>query len=276
MKINNLVVVSDLHCGCQMGLYPKKPVKLDHGGHYSQSRLQRKMWDHWVYFWNVWVPRACRGEPYGVVVCGDSTDGCHHNSTTQISHDLGDQAKIAEAILKPIAKRCAGRFFMLRGTEAHVGQSGVEEERLAKSLGANRDAEGNYARFELWIRVGKALVHCMHHIGTTGTMHYESTAVLKELAESYAEAGRWRQQPPDVVVRAHRHRHIEVRVPTDLAYGVSFTTAGWQLKTPYVYKIPGGRVTTPQIGGSLIRQGDEELYTRHCVWSMGRPRVERL
>jgi hypothetical protein len=113
----------------------------------------------------------------------------------------------------------------------------------------------------------------MHHIGTTGSAHYESTAVTKELTESYTQAGRNRLEPPDVVVRSHRHRHIEVRVPTSLGYGISFVTAGWQLRTPFAYKIPGGRVMTPQIGGSLIRQGDEDLFTRHKIWDIGRSKV---
>jgi hypothetical protein len=124
--------------------------------------------------------------------------------------------------------------------------------------------------YELWVRVGKGLIHCLHHIGTTGSTHYESTAILKELAESYTEAGRWRNQPPDVVVRSHRHRHIEVRIPTSLGYGIAFCTAGWQLNTPFAYRIPGARITTPQIGGSLIRQGDSDLYTRHRIWSVDR------
>jgi hypothetical protein len=44
-------------------------------------------------------------------------------------------------------------------------------------------------------------------------------------------------------------------------------TAGWQLKTPYVYRIPSGRAGEAQIGGHLIRHGDEDyVYSRFCVW----------
>ncbi len=272
-KICNLIVISDLHCGCKLGLCPPGPVHLDDGGVYHPSKVQEKVWGMWKEFWDTWVPLATHGEPFAVVVNGDSIDGVHHGSVSQISHNLLDQVRIAQVVLKPVIKLCGGRFYMVRGTEVHVGQSGCEEERLAESLGSIPDDDGRYARYELWARVGKGLVHCMHHIGTTGCSHYESSAVLKELTESYAEAGRNRMEPPDVVVRSHRHRHIEVEVPTKLGYGYSFTTAGWQLKTPHVYKIPGGRVTTPQIGGSLIRQGDEDLYTRHFVKNIGRSKV---
>lgn len=272
--VNNVVVVSDLHAGCRLGLCPPTPIRLDDGGTYRASRLQRRLWAWWEEFWGEWIPSVAHGEPYAVVVNGDALDGVHHGSTTQVSQNLGDQARIGRMILEPVVDACEGRFYMIRGTEAHVGKSGVDEERLAHDLCAVPDSDGRHARYELWLKLGRGLVHAMHHIGTTGTSHYESTAVLKELAESYQEAGRWRLQPPDVVVRSHRHRHLEVRVPTTLGYGISFCTAGWQLKTPFAYKIPGGRVTTPQIGGSFIRQGDADLYTRHRIWSVGRPKVE--
>jgi len=272
--INNAIIVSDTHFGCQFGLCPEEGIMLDGGGFYKPSKLQVKVWRMWKIFWEEWVPNVTQGEPFSVILNGDATDGVHHHSTTQISQNLSDQERIVLAILEPIVEQCEGRFYMVRGTEAHVGQSAENEEKIAKKLGAIQDEVGLYSRFELWLRVGKGLVHCMHHIGTTGSSHYESSAVMKELTEAYAEAGRWHREPPDVVVRSHRHRHLEVRVPTELGYGISFCTAGWQLKTPFTYKIPGGRSTTPQFGGSLVRQGDEDLFTRHKTWSIDRPKTE--
>jgi hypothetical protein len=99
---------------------------------------------------------------------------------------------------------------------------------------------------------------------------------MAELGEAYAEAGRWQNRAPNVVVRSHRHRHIEVRVPTKAGYGISFVTAGWQLQTPFVWRMPGGRSSLPQIGGSLIRMGDNDLYTRHKVWDIGRSRTVQI
>jgi hypothetical protein len=267
--IKNLIVVSDLHCGCKMGLCPPV-VSLDDGGEYRASRLQLKVWSWWEEFWEQWVPEVTHGEKYSVVINGDAIDGVHHNSVTQISNNITDQLRIARSALEPIAKKCKGRFYVVRGTEAHVGQSGQDEEKLAEMLGAVQDKEGAFSRYEVWIRIGKALAHVMHHIGTTGRTHYETSAVMAELGEEYVQAGRWKMEPPDVVVRSHRHRCIEVKLPTYLGYGYSFTTAGWQLKTPFTYRIPGGRVTTPQIGGSLIRMGDKDLYTRHRIWNIER------
>ena len=99
---------------------------------------------------------------------------------------------------------------------------------------------------------------------------------MAELMEMYVEAAKWRDEVPDVVVRSHRHRHIKVEVPTANVYGIVFTTPGWQGKTPFVWKIPGGRVNRPQFGGALIRCGDEEMYTRHYTRTLARTTVHEL
>lgn len=274
MSIHNWVVVSDLHCGCRLGLCPPEGVALDDGGTYLPSRLQSKVWAFWREAWDDWVPHVTHGEPYALVVNGDAVDGVPHRATTPISANLEDQTRIARAVLAPLVER-ASAYYHVRGTEAHVGKAGVEEERLARDLGAIPNEDGMYARYELWARCGPGLIHFLHHIGVTGSSAYEATAVNKELNEEFAEAARWREEPPDIIVRSHRHRHIEVRVPTARGYGIAFTTAAWQLKTPFAWKVPGGRLAPPQLGVHLIRYGDEDLYTRHRVWHLSRARVEQ-
>lgn len=276
--IRNVIVISDLHCGCQFGLCPDKGITLDGGGRYVPSDNQKKVWQWWKLFWAEWVPKVTRGEPFALIVNGDTTDGRHHNSTTQISQNLSDQKNIAEEVLFPIVEQ-TDTLFMTRGTSSHVGESGENEEMLAENLKAVPDSAGNNARNELFCLVGGetgCLIHVAHHIGTTGSTHYESSAVMKEMSESYAEAGRWNNRAPDIIVRSHRHRNIEVRIPTANGYGMGIVTPGWQLKTPFVYRIAGGRLTTPQFGGILIRQGDEEHYTRSRVWNITRPEAEIL
>jgi len=229
----------------------------------------------WTEFWQEWVPRVTKGEPYAVVMNGDALDGVHHNSVTQVSHNLKDQSAIAYTVLSEITNKAKDGYYHVRGTEAHVGKSAQEEERLAEALGAIPNEQGQHARWELWKRVGSSqgghLCHFLHHIGTTGSAAYESTAVHKELVEAFVEAGRWGDEPPQVVVRSHRHRHYEIRIATGKGYGISTVTPAWQLKTPYTYRIPGSRLAQPQFGGVLIRAGDEELHTRFFVRRIERP-----
>jgi len=269
--INNLVVISDTHCGCKMALCPPK-ITLDTGGTYEASAFQAEVLKCWNEFWDDWVPKVTRGEPFDVVLNGDAMDGRHHGSSTPITNNLADQQNVAYEILAPIADR-ANDFYFIRGTRAHTGESAENEERLAEALMAVRHpATGRRSSYELYYKLGgKCLVHLSHHIGVTSSQAYASTAPTKELTEFFADSAMWRKQPPDVIVRSHRHRHIEIKVPTGNTYGIVFVTAGWQLKTPFVFMMPGGRTTQPQIGGSLIRQGDEEHYTRHRTWSTKRP-----
>lgn len=269
--VNNLIVISDTHIGDGVGLCRPTGATTDEGGFYQPPAVMCKLWDWWEEFWGEWVPEVCRGEPFAVCMNGDSMDGRHHGSVHQWTQNLATQQREAVAILKPIVELCEGRYYHIRGTEAHVGQSGENEENLAKALGAIPNEEGQYARWELWVRIGRGLAHLSHHVGTAGSMHYESTALMRELTESYVEAGRWNNEPPDWVVRSHRHRNAEVRVQTHKGFATVFTTAAWQLKTPFAYKVAGARQAQPQIGGSLLRCGDEDLYSRHFVKSLTRP-----
>jgi len=273
MPTRNLVIVSDTHCGCRLGLCPPGMIRLDDGGEYRQSDFQAKTWALWREFFDVWVPEVTRGEPYDLLHNGDAIDGVHHGSTTQISHNMKDQLDIAYAVMAPEVEKCqasGGTYYHVRGTQAHVGQSGVYEEMLAEKLGAKPNQHGQHARWDLWKRVGEALVHAMHHIGTTSSAAHEASAVNAELTAEYVEAARWNREPPDFVVRSHRHRSIAVDLNSAKGYAAALVTPAWQGKTPYVWKIPGARISEPQLGGVLIRQGDEEFYYRRWVRSFDR------
>ena len=274
--INQVVDISDTHSGCRLALCPPEDVFFDEGGSYKASPLQMKLWNWWEEFWYEWLPRYTHGEPFAVVHNGDPLEGVHHRANTQISANKADQQKIAEKLLKPIVDLCEGRFYMVRGTNAHGGEAEEDVERLAKSLGAIPEKTGgaiNYARNELWLRLGGpdgTLCHFLHHIGTSSALGYEATALTKEFEQSLVEAARWGYPPPDIILRAHRHRHFKMQVATKNVYGIGEITPGWQLKTPLVWRIAGARLTTPQCGGILIRRGDREHYTVSKIFNVER------
>lgn len=280
-KNRTLVVFSDSHSGCRLGLFnPDVPVKLDDGGFYRPSDFQVQMWALWREFWDEWVPTVTKGEPYDICHNGDVIDGVHHGSTTQVSHNINDQKRIAIAAIRPEVERCkksGGTYYHIRGTGAHVGQSSINEDEVAESLGAKPNKDGQYARYDLWKRVGDKegpLVHLLHHIGTTSSAAHESSAVNAELTAEYVEAARWNREPPDFIVRSHRHRSIAVDLNSAKGYAAGIVTPAWQGKTPFVWKVPGARVSEPQFGGIVIRQGDEEFYYRRKVWSVERSAEE--
>ena len=273
-NIKQAIIISDLHCGCQFGLFALDSITLDNGGQYYPSELQKKVTQWWREMWDEWIPDVTRDRDYALVINGDTTDGRHHNAVTQITQNLKDQLHIAKEILDPIVSlpHCK-KLFITRGTEAHTGQAGENEDMLAESLHAIPDEIGNYARNELWLRIGGehgALAHILHHISPAGYTAYETTALMRELASSYEQAARWGYPAPDFCIRSHRHRNAEARVPTKNVYGYSITTPGWQLQTPLVWRIIGGRNSLPQFGGIFIRQGDKEHYSRAFVRNITR------
>lgn len=278
-SLNNIVVISDTHCGCRLGMVPPGRIKLDDGGWYVPSKVQRKMQRMWKEFWEVFVPEATKGEPYFVVHNGDLVEGVHHNTTSLISHNLNDQAEIAYKLMAPIVDACSGRYYQIRGTPAHVGQQAVDEEKLARRLGAIPNGEGQSARWELWKEIGpKKLIHFLHHVGTVGAATGEATAVHREMVDSFTEAARWNRRPPDCIIRSHRHRYIMTEMATGKAdrpgVSISATTPAWQGKTNFVFKIAGGRITQPQFGGLVIRYDRGELFIRPRVWSLDREKPE--
>lgn len=281
-RTNNVVVISDTHCGCRLALCDPKGHRLDDGGTYKASPLQKKIYSMWREFWDVVVPETVKGEPYVVVHNGDAIDGTHHGSTTQISQNLDDQEEIAYQVLAPIVDK-AQAYFHIRGTEAHVGKSAVSEERLARRLGAVPNEDGQFARWDLWKTIGPKgdLIHLLHHVGSTGSQHYEATAPYRELMEEMLEAARWQNRRPSVIVRSHRHRALEISAPVgnssehETGMAMAVITPCWQAKTPFAWKIPGARLSTPQFGGTILRyhEKDNVLFNRLKVWTVGRTKT---
>jgi len=275
--IKNIVVISDTHFGDQLGLCPPK-VRLDAGGIYTQNRIQQKIWKHWLSFCNEFIPKVTKGENFILVHNGDVIEGVHHRATHQITQNLKDQENIAVEVLEPLVSnpKCK-KFYIIRGTEAHSGASAECEERIGERLKAVKDIDGNYTRYILWLRFGthKILVNFAHHIGTTSSSAYESTAVFKELIEAYTEAGRYKLEPPDIVVRSHRHKFLSTTVAGYNTNAISVVTPAWQSFTPYMFRNLKGRVGLPEIGGLVIKEGEEvPLYIRPYIIPIGRDKEE--
>jgi hypothetical protein len=279
-KITDIVVISDLHCGDQLGICPDRKIKLDAGGYYKPNKIQKKIWKHYLRFINEFIPEVTQGRKFILVVNGDVIEGVHHRATHQISHNLKDQENIAVETLEPLIslKNCS-KIFFIRGTEAHSGPASECEERIAERVKAEKDEKGNYSRYTLWLEFGTKNILCnfAHHIGVTNTSAYESTAVLKELIEAYVVTGRYNLKPPAIVVRSHRHKFISVTLSGTYVNAISLVTPSWQAFTPFMSRNIQGRVGLPEIGGVIIREGKEvPLYFRTFIKAIERDKVVRL
>jgi len=263
------VLVGDQHCGCRLGLCPPGGVPLDDGGRYEQSAAQKVVWSWWREFWDKYVPAVAGRGKLVVVLGGDLIEGVHHRATTPISHNIGDQTALAEEVLAPVAKRATGGLYVVRGTEAHVGSSATDEEKLARQLGAIPNEAGQSARYDLRLKLGPWVLHDLHHVGAGCGVSTSPGHLARELADEYAAASQWGTTAPDIIVRHHVHRMAEVRVATARGLGVACSVPAWQLKTPFTWRIRGGRVEPPQIGGLVVTYDQDEFKTHWYVRTIG-------
>lgn len=266
-----LVVTSDSHCGSTLGLCPPE-FQLDDGGSYGVSIAQKALWAQWETFWRDFVPSVTRGRPYAWLHNGDSIEGEHHRTSQTISRNIEDQIRCAQRVFEPWVGK-ARNFDIVRGTPAHVGEAGQNEETLARLLGC-QVRDGQASRWEAWYELRGHLIHAAHHIGTTASVAYEHAALSRELMKTLVESAQWSERPPDLMIRSHRHRYSSAAVPSAHGTAEVIITPAWQLKTGFVWKT--NVLSKPQIGGIVIGADEYGLYHRRMIWTPPRSGVVAL
>ena len=265
-----VAVISDLHPGSRMSVMPREGLDLDDGTHVTPTPLQLKICDMWDEY-RRWIDHETGGEPIAFVHNGDALEGAHHDTVSTWSNSRVDQARAAETLLRPWAERSGGRFWMTRGTPAHVGQSGQDEELLGKILGSVPNEQGQHVPWQIWMRLGAYLIHFAHEIATSTSPFAKSSALQREIALSHLNSGRWGDEPPDMIVRSHKHESSEVSEPTRKGRCRCYVTPAWQALTPFMHRRPRGGAQ-PEIGGALIVAGDNGIYVKDRIWRLERPK----
>lgn len=264
-KIKSVVVISDQHIASGTGLFTMKSWQNDTGQSVLPSPLQRAIAAYWDEFWGEFIPKATHGEPFAVVNNGDCLEGVHHGAVDMITHNKDSQKEMSVKTLRRVVDACDGRYYHIRGTEAHVGPSGQDEEAVARELRAIPSRTGHHARWDMWFSLVDDIIHFTHHIGTTSSNHHETTALNAEITNALNETARWGTRRPSWLVRSHRHRTSKATLPTANGEVTCIVTPAWQGKTPFTYRLPGARFAPPQIGGIVLRHGDGGIYSRTFV-----------
>ena len=268
-----VTVVSDLHVGSSLGLCPTSGMILGEGGIYMPSRFQLEIGRAFELFFSAHVKQINRGAKKRILVFnGDLIEGNHHNTVALASNNIEVQEAAAIALLKPVVKEF-DQVFVVRGTEAHVGPGAQSDERIAKALGAIPLEEGQNSWWQLWLDVDGMIFNIAHHLGTTSSAAYESSAVMRELVAALVEAGQWQQQMPDVMVRSHRHRFIELAIPKVDGKIHAVVTPSFQLRTPFVERLD--RFRQPHIGGVcfVVESGKCQIQEKLFPMKIGTPVV---
>lgn len=242
----SLVVISDTHIGSTVGLCAPDFIR-DDGGVYTPSKAQQWLWNCWTDFWETVYKRVGKNELY-VVLNGDAVDGPNHHGTSQsVSSNRADERRLAEQILRPVRDR-ADYFFMVRGTDSHVGESGESEETIAHLLGAEKDGH-RYTHSSLLLELGGKTVHFMHHGRVGASLTGRGNPAAKAAAEHYYEALRFGRRPYDLLIRSDRHLFADsgITLPTR-----QIQTPAWQLATNFVHRVCPDEYKLADLGGILI------------------------
>ena len=268
-----VVCVSDLHIGSFAGLCPREGIKLDNGAVQLPSKYQQYLVDCWDHFWKTFVVRTTKGcKDVTVVINGDAIDGNHHQAVDLVAN-LETQERTAVEMLRDITRKY--RTFMVRGTEAHGGKSDQNTESIARQIGCELDESGANSVWQLWLDVNGVVFQFAHHIGTTSSAAYETSAPMREMVAGLVESVQWEQRLPDVFVRSHRHRYITVPLPREGNRDIQLTvTPGWQLRTPHVERID--RMRLPHIGGVIFIVEDKTWRTERMLYQMPKPAIVRI
>lgn len=265
--MKRIAVLSDLHCGSVVGLWPGKHA-IEGGGTYEAAKCQQWLYQCWKHA--VREIRKCQV----VVLNGDCIQGVNSRDGQLIGATTQTQVDAALDLLGPAIEK-AERTYCIRGTEWHDGKAAESMEQLAQRLGAVPDPEtGQSSRWELFLDVGGPVIHAAHHVGVSSVPWYEATVPLRDTLLELSELWRfYGREAPNVrmVVRSHRHRLIHVQAPPDLQVVV---TPGWQLKTAFAHKRSTSML--PQIGWVLVEWDGKDLVVKPRVYSLPALSVEHL
>lgn len=236
-KIKQIVLLSDLHIGSTVGLWPTRFISQE-GVPIGQNKYQQWLYKCWMDLHGKSLPEYLGKDPYAVVLNGDCIDGTNPRSTQYMTPNVSDQMTACQAVLSPITI-LASKVFVTKGTESHTHD---KEVMLGRSLGAIQDkTTGQHAFDKLHLVVEGTNCLFKHHIGTAMRPYLEATQFSTELGAERIEAARCGHPIPDVLCSAHRHRHGIFRD----AHGLVCITGGWQGATRYVHRIVGSAAPSP-------------------------------
>lgn len=270
-----IACVSDVHAGSTLAVCPPR-IPFDDGGEYLASKAQLWLWQCWNEYWaTVDAHRKALGASLYVIFNGDCVDGAHHGSTQVITNNPNAQAAVWDACVKvPLALK-PEKIILVRGTEAHVGNSASAEERIATGLLKDKRpiiGDPETLTSSWWHFRGEILGHRLDvtHHGRTGQREHTrgSAAVLHahDILLAHVKNG---DPYPDLCLRAHYHKFND----SGEACPVRVVTSGaWQFGTSYVKKVAADSLA--DVGGLIVtlREG-EPADVRKIHYRAARPSI---
>lgn len=259
-------IISDAHTNSVIGLC-RPYIELDDGGGYKASPFQLSLWSAWLDFVEkVEKFRQMYSAPVITVANGDTYDGDHHNTSQIITRNPATMHRIAQETLKDIVDM-SDQVFVVRGTEAHVGQSGHLEEEFANDVEAVRNPKtDNASWWNLLLNVDGVKLDIAHHGNMGRLAHTEKMAAIKLATQTIMYNADNDVPLPDLVIRSHNHRFAD-SYDNHIVRGI-FTRC-WQGKTGYINRLNASAI--PDIGSMIVFIENGEYEVEHLEYKLDRP-----
>jgi hypothetical protein len=227
------VVVSDLHVGSSVGLWPCG-FETSYGNSIGigSNLHQRWLWDCWQAATKAAVSHF-GADPWVLIVNGDCIEGRHHGSQELVAEKNKDHSDAAVAALHPLATRAVSSHFVA-GTQCHTGDW---EEYIAQQCA------GQYEGDKALLDIHGSLVDVAHHMPTTSRAYLEAGAmsiVMGNARLNYARSG---QKLPRVFIRAHRHCGGYYSDN----HALFLVNGAWQMLTRHGHKVVGDSICRPSL-----------------------------
>jgi hypothetical protein len=264
--------VSDVHAGGTTALCPDK-ITLDDGGEYHASKSQRWLMQCWKEYWaRVDDMRTSLKAELYAVFNGDAVEGDHHKTTQIMSANPNAQAAAWNAAVSIPLSLKPDRIVIVRGTEAHVGQSASSEERIADGLRRDKrpiisDPETGAASWWHWRPELNGVRMSVTHHGKLGQIPRTRGSGIVLYAWNILDEHATDGDPyPHLCLRGHNHKKGDsggacpVRV---------VATGAWQLGTSHVHKVQADSLA--DIHGAMVVCEAGEYEVKHVPFKASRP-----
>lgn len=265
--MKTLLVVSDSHSNSIVGL-SKPSVNLDDGSEIHASTVRRWLFHTWEDILKQ-VKNKQRGELYAVLN-GDiiETDAKSRHATELLSANKETAVKQAIEVFEPLFEMCKG-VYVVRGTEAHVGEQGQIEEIFAKNFDNTiRDDSGNASRWFLPLEFDGVKMDICHHPrgGSGGRPMNSQTGVDRIAADTMFMYANMRRAAPDLVIRSHLHGYRDSR---DAFATRAIITPPMSLLTAYTYRL--GITFSNDVGAILIYADNGKYFVEPLTYEVRKP-----
>lgn len=239
-KAFQVVWIGDTHVGSTIGISPKR-FRIDESNVHEASESQLLILDFWNDFWK---RRKKDGRPLIAIFGGDLVDGDHHRTLQLWTQDELVQVDASVELLKPIVN-LSERSFLLRGTTAHVGQSGRYDSRVARELGVP-------SYYHLQLNVSGVLFDLAHHGPSVGKRFWNLGNSARMYARHVAVSHIARKsKPPDVVIRGHVHKSVHETVRDNGHTTEMIVSPSFQLKSEFAFRV-SSEDDLADIGGVVV------------------------